>query len=153
MPDNGFITQHLHQLWETVKCNRAGIIAIFSSVKIKTNLLIKQVRLRKNSLILIFEKFFPRLQALSIHLKTIYPQASELLTSYLVDANTWDEMYKDAAVRTQYKSTILFAETFGWWTEQKERTGPNACSWAGITFTVYSSGEGIEKFSFRYYSS
>ena len=39
-------------------------------------------------------------------------QASELLQSYLVDANTWDEMYKDASVREQelkeYFHSILF---------------------------------------------
>lgn len=37
-------------------------------------------------------------------------QTSELLQSYLVDANTWDEMYGDASVREQYKKAVEFMQ-------------------------------------------
>jgi len=37
-------------------------------------------------------------------------QASELLQSYLVDANTWDEMYTNASVREQYKKAVEFMQ-------------------------------------------
>ena len=37
-------------------------------------------------------------------------QTSELLQSYLVDTNTWDEMYKDASVREQYKKVVDFLQ-------------------------------------------
>jgi len=37
-------------------------------------------------------------------------QTSELLQSYLVDANTWDEMHGDSAVREQYKNAVEFMQ-------------------------------------------
>ena len=37
-------------------------------------------------------------------------QTSELLQSYLVDSNTWDEMYKDSSVREQYKKVLSFLQ-------------------------------------------
>ncbi len=73
-------------------------------------------------------------------------QTSELLQSYLVDTNTWDEMYKDASVREQYKKVLAFLQTLS--VEElskKEELAKKLFMSQGITFTVYSSGEGIEK--------
>jgi uncharacterized circularly permuted ATP-grasp superfamily protein len=73
-------------------------------------------------------------------------QTSELLQSYLVDTNTWDEMYKDASVRDQYKKVLNFLQTLS--VEElnkKEELAKKLFMSQGITFTVYNSGEGIEK--------
>src|ERR1700712_2517464 len=73
-------------------------------------------------------------------------QTSELLQSYLVDTNTWDEMYKDASVREQYKKVLNFLQQLS--VEElnkKEELAKKLFMSQGITFTVYNSGEGIEK--------
>jgi uncharacterized circularly permuted ATP-grasp superfamily protein len=78
--------------------------------------------------------------------KLILMQTSELLQSYLVDTNTWDEMYKDASVRDQYKKVLQFLQTLS--VEElnkKEEMAKKLFMSQGITFTVYNSGEGIEK--------
>lgn len=73
-------------------------------------------------------------------------QTSELLQSYLVDTNTWDEMYKNASVREQYQKAVEFLQQLS--VEElnkKEELAKRLFMSQGITFTVYSSGEGIEK--------
>ncbi|HEV3249822.1 MAG TPA: circularly permuted type 2 ATP-grasp protein [Puia sp.] len=73
-------------------------------------------------------------------------QASELLTNYYVDSNTWDEMYKNDSVREQYKGVVEFMQ--GLTIEElnrKEEMARGLFMSQGITFTVYGSGEGIEK--------
>ncbi|MEO5944335.1 MAG: circularly permuted type 2 ATP-grasp protein [Ferruginibacter sp.] len=73
-------------------------------------------------------------------------QTCELLQSYLVEANTWDEMYTDASVREQYKKAVDFLQKLS--VEElnkKEDLAKKLFMSQGITFTVYSSGEGIEK--------
>src|SRR4249919_717946 len=73
-------------------------------------------------------------------------QTSELLQSYLVDANTWDEMHGDSAVREQYKNAVEFMQQLS--VEElnkKEELAKRLFMSQGVTFTVYSSGEGIEK--------
>src|SRR6202012_415622 len=73
-------------------------------------------------------------------------QTSELLQSYLVDTNTWDEMYKDASVREQYKKVLNFLQQLSIEElNKKEELAKKLFMSQGITFTVYSSGEGIEK--------
>lgn len=73
-------------------------------------------------------------------------QASELLHTYYVDANTWDEMYKDATVREQYKGVVEFMQQLSVdELNRKEEMARGLFMSQGITFTVYSSGEGIEK--------
>lgn len=73
-------------------------------------------------------------------------QASELLSAYYVDALTWDEMYKDAAVRDQYKGVVDFMQQLNIEElNKKEEMARSLFMSQGITFTVYSSGEGIEK--------
>lgn len=73
-------------------------------------------------------------------------QANELLQSYLVDSNTWDEMYSDASVRQQYQKVLAFLQQLSIEElNKKEELAKRLFMSQGITFTVYSSGEGIEK--------
>jgi uncharacterized circularly permuted ATP-grasp superfamily protein len=73
-------------------------------------------------------------------------KASELLSAYHVDALTWDEMYKDATVREQYKGVLDFMQQLNIdELNKKEELARSLFMSQGITFTVYSSGEGIEK--------
>src|SRR5450631_1397849 len=73
-------------------------------------------------------------------------QTSELLNSYLVDSDTWDEMYTDLAVREQYKGVVDFMQNMSIEElNKKEELAKRLFMSQGITFTVYSSGEGIEK--------
>ena len=37
-------------------------------------------------------------------------QATELLKSYYVDTNTWDEMYMESSVREQYQRVVAFMQ-------------------------------------------
>ncbi|HEY1202179.1 MAG TPA: circularly permuted type 2 ATP-grasp protein, partial [Niastella sp.] len=37
-------------------------------------------------------------------------QATELLKTYYVDTNTWDEMYTQATVREQYQRVVEFMQ-------------------------------------------
>ncbi|MBI3883514.1 MAG: circularly permuted type 2 ATP-grasp protein, partial [Sphingobacteriales bacterium] len=71
---------------------------------------------------------------------------NELLKSYLVDTNTWDEMYAEKGVRDQYKKVVDFLQHLS--VEElnkKEELAKRLFMSQGITFTVYNSGEGIEK--------
>src|SRR3954470_2228318 len=73
-------------------------------------------------------------------------QTSELMQSYLVDANTWDEMYTDSSVRQQYKYAVEFLEKLSIDDlNKREDFAKRLFMSQGVTFTVYSSGEGIEK--------
>src|SRR6187402_1068945 len=73
-------------------------------------------------------------------------QTSELMQSYLVDANTWDEMYNDSAVREHYKHAVEFLQHLELEElNKKEELAKRLFMSQGVTFTVYSSGEGIEK--------
>jgi uncharacterized circularly permuted ATP-grasp superfamily protein len=70
----------------------------------------------------------------------------ELLQSYIVDGLTWDEMYKDASVREQYKKVVDFLQQLSVdELNKKEELAKRLFMSQGITFTVYNSGEGIEK--------
>src|ERR1700712_616214 len=73
-------------------------------------------------------------------------QATGLLNNYFLDANTWDEMYSDSTVREQYKGAVEFLEHLSIEElNKKEEQARRLFMSQGITFTVYSSGEGIEK--------
>ena len=73
-------------------------------------------------------------------------RTSELLSAYHVDSNTWDEMYKDAAVRDQYKGVVDFMQALSVdELNRKEEMARSLFMSQGVTFTVYGSGEGIEK--------
>ncbi len=70
----------------------------------------------------------------------------ELLQSYLVPDNVWDEMVDSAVVREQYNRVMQFLSQLT--TDElnkKEELAKRLFMSQGITFTVYSSGEGIEK--------
>ena len=71
---------------------------------------------------------------------------NDLLHNYVPDANTWDEMFENNAVRSQYSDVMEFLQGLG--TDElnkKEEQAKRLFMSQGITFTVYSSGEGIEK--------
>ena len=73
-------------------------------------------------------------------------QTSELLNNYNVDPRTWDEMYTSSAVREQYKGVVDFLKQMSIdELSKKEELAKRLFMSQGITFTVYSSGEGIEK--------
>jgi uncharacterized circularly permuted ATP-grasp superfamily protein len=71
---------------------------------------------------------------------------SELLDNYPIDRDTWDEMYDHSMVRPQYQGVVdllrqMSIDELNW----KEELAKRLFMSQGITFTVYSSGEGIEK--------
>ncbi|MBI2729904.1 MAG: circularly permuted type 2 ATP-grasp protein [Sphingobacteriales bacterium] len=71
---------------------------------------------------------------------------SELLHKYHVDPNTWDEMYRNEAVREQYQGVVNFLQQLSVdELNKKEELAKRLFMSQGITFTVYSSGEGVEK--------
>ena len=73
-------------------------------------------------------------------------QTSELLNNYLVDPRTWDEMYTSSTVRQQYAGMVNFLQQMSIEElSKKEELAKRLFMSQGITFTVYSSGEGIEK--------
>jgi uncharacterized circularly permuted ATP-grasp superfamily protein len=73
-------------------------------------------------------------------------QTSELLNNYDVDPRTWDEMYSRSAVRQQYQGVVGFLQQMSVdELNRKEELAKRLFMSQGITFTVYSSGEGIEK--------
>jgi len=73
-------------------------------------------------------------------------QTSDLLNSYNVDPGTWDEMYTDRSVRQQYQGVVEFMQQMSIEElNKKEELARRLFMTQGITFTVYSSGEGIEK--------
>ena len=69
-----------------------------------------------------------------------------LFEDYPMVDGTWDEMYQDGKVRSSYQGVYDFLshlpeEELG----KKEELAKRLFMSQGITFTVYSSGEGIEK--------
>jgi uncharacterized circularly permuted ATP-grasp superfamily protein len=73
-------------------------------------------------------------------------QTSELLQSYLVDTDTWDEMYKDSSVREQYKKVLNFLQQLSIdELNKKEELAKKLFMSQGITFTVYGNDGGIEQ--------
>lgn len=71
---------------------------------------------------------------------------NQILSNYKPTENTWDEMYVDETVRNQYQSVVSFLEQLGIdELNKKEEMAKALFMSQGITFTVYSSGEGIEK--------
>jgi len=71
---------------------------------------------------------------------------NELLNSYDVGVHAWDEMYAHQAVRPQYQGVVEFLQQMSIEElSKKEELAKRLFMSQGITFTVYSSGEGIEK--------
>lgn len=68
------------------------------------------------------------------------------MQSYLVPDIVWDEMVGDNAVREQYLKVVQFLNQLSIEElNKKEELAKRLFMSQGITFTVYSSGEGIEK--------
>lgn len=73
-------------------------------------------------------------------------KTTELFRQYQLTPNTWDEMYQDENVRGHYRQVLeslssIPADELS----KKEELAKSLFMAQGITFTVYSSGEGIEK--------
>src|SRR6187402_3688845 len=71
---------------------------------------------------------------------------SSFLQSYHVQPNVWDEMFASEGLRDAYKNFVRNIEDLS--TDEMNRRNDLAKKLfmsQGITFTVYSSGEGIEK--------
>jgi len=73
-------------------------------------------------------------------------KTTELFRQYQLTPHTWDEMYQDEAVRTHYRNVLESLSAIpSDELSKKEELARNLFMAQGITFTVYSSGEGIEK--------
>lgn len=71
---------------------------------------------------------------------------SEIFNSYHVGQNIWDEMYTNNSVRQPYSSVYDYLKAIPQNTlDGKEELAKKLFMSQGITFTVYSSNEGIEK--------
>lgn len=71
---------------------------------------------------------------------------SDLFTNYEIIPHAYDEMYKSDRVRSAYKTIYdVLSQISGQELEKKQELARNLFMSQGITFTVYSSGEGIEK--------
>jgi uncharacterized circularly permuted ATP-grasp superfamily protein len=71
---------------------------------------------------------------------------ASIFNNYTVPPKTWDEMYAGGEVRTPYQSVHDFLRQFSQdELSKKEEMARRLFMSQGITFTVYSSGEGIEK--------
>lgn len=75
-------------------------------------------------------------------------KATTLFDNYTTSPNTWDEMYDQINVRDPYKKVFDFISTIpATELNKSEELARRLFMSQGVTFTVYSSGEGIEKFS------
>lgn len=73
-------------------------------------------------------------------------QTSGLLNTYFVDPHTWDEMYDQDRIREQYRHVVNYMQQLSLEElSKKEELAKRLFMSQGITFTVYNSGEGIEK--------
>ena len=69
-----------------------------------------------------------------------------LLSSYQEQAHVWDEMFCNGAVRPEYRHFVTALEHLvGSEMTRKDELAKKLFMSQGITFTVYSDGEGIEK--------
>ena len=78
----------------------------------------------------------------------IFIQMSQnlLLQSYLEQPNVWDEMFSAGAIRSPYKNFVsVIADLPPDEMTHKDEMAKKLFMSQGITFTVYNSGEGIEK--------
>ncbi|MFN8333780.1 MAG: circularly permuted type 2 ATP-grasp protein [Cyclobacteriaceae bacterium] len=73
-------------------------------------------------------------------------KATTLFDNYTTNVNTWDEMYDQINVRDPYKKVFDFISNIPAADLNKsEELARRLFMSQGVTFTVYSSGEGIEK--------
>jgi len=72
--------------------------------------------------------------------------SSSIFENYLLAPGTWDEMYAGKEVRLPYQDIYEFLQAIPLEElNKKEDIAKRLFMSQGITFTVYSSGEGIEK--------
>jgi uncharacterized circularly permuted ATP-grasp superfamily protein len=72
--------------------------------------------------------------------------SSELFKEYPLIPSVWDEMCTNDAIRNQYKGVFNFLSSMSLEElNKKEELAKGLFMSQGVTFTVYSSGEGIEK--------
>jgi uncharacterized circularly permuted ATP-grasp superfamily protein len=73
-------------------------------------------------------------------------QSTDLFDKYALTPSTWDEMYQNEKVRLHYQNVFNFLRNIpDDELSKKEELAKKLFMSQGITFTVYSSGEGIEK--------
>ncbi|MEJ1242327.1 circularly permuted type 2 ATP-grasp protein [Chryseolinea sp. T2] len=73
-------------------------------------------------------------------------KSTELFRQYQLTPNTWDEMYQNETVRAHYRNVLESLSSIpSDELSKKEELAKSLFMAQGITFTVYSSGEGIEK--------
>jgi uncharacterized circularly permuted ATP-grasp superfamily protein len=73
-------------------------------------------------------------------------KATTLFDNYTTNDNTWDEMYDQINVRDPYKKVFDFISAIpAAELNKNEELARKLFMSQGVTFTVYSSGEGIEK--------
>ncbi|HEX8329222.1 MAG TPA: circularly permuted type 2 ATP-grasp protein [Hymenobacter sp.] len=72
--------------------------------------------------------------------------ANPLLHSYQEQANVWDEMFRAEGIRPEYRHFVAAIQTLpGEEMTRKAELAKKLFLSQGVTFTVYNSGEGIEK--------
>ncbi len=72
--------------------------------------------------------------------------STELFSAYPTDSKVWDEMFSPTKVREPYKRILQFLKQLSAdELTKKEEMARRLFMSQGVTFTVYSSGEGIEK--------
>jgi len=72
--------------------------------------------------------------------------ANTLLSAYLEQPHVWDEMFRAEGVRPEYQHFAAAIENLaGLEMTRKDELAKKLFMSQGITFTVYNSGEGIEK--------
>jgi uncharacterized circularly permuted ATP-grasp superfamily protein len=72
--------------------------------------------------------------------------STELFSAYPTDSKVWDEMFSPTEVREPYKRILQFLKQLSAdELTKKEEMARRLFMSQGVTFTVYSSGEGIEK--------
>ena len=73
-------------------------------------------------------------------------QLSNFLSDYNAKPNVWDEMCLQGDIRQHYQLFFdYFRQSSSEEVEKKDELAKKLFMSQGITFTVYSSGEGIEK--------
>ena len=71
---------------------------------------------------------------------------NSILQSYLDQPNVWDEMFSTEGIRKPYKNFVsAIADLPPIEMTHKDEMAKKLFMSQGITFTVYNSGEGIEK--------
>jgi uncharacterized circularly permuted ATP-grasp superfamily protein len=72
--------------------------------------------------------------------------SADLFKDYPFNSAVWDEMCSDQRIRSQYEGVYNFLRSIpGEELNKKEELAKGLFMSQGVTFTVYSSGEGIEK--------